>query len=98
MRKIGNSDFSTKPTNYYNLDVIISVGYRVKSQYRPRRGHTLVENNMAHKTSTTPKGVEHAFCNIAKSVEVRPFRGRGGVGVFLWLPRFDLFEVSSFYG
>jgi hypothetical protein len=31
MRKIGNSDFSTKPTNFYNLDVIISVGYRVKS-------------------------------------------------------------------
>jgi len=32
MRKIGNSDFSTKPTNFYNLDVIISVGYRVKSK------------------------------------------------------------------
>ncbi len=32
MRKIGISDFSTKPTNYYNLDVIISVGYRVKSR------------------------------------------------------------------
>lgn len=32
IRKIGNSDFSTKPTNYYNLDVIISVGYRVKSK------------------------------------------------------------------
>ena len=32
MRKFGNSEFSTKPTNYYNLDVIISVGYRVKSQ------------------------------------------------------------------
>ena len=31
MRKIGISDFSTKPTNFYNLDVIISVGYRVKS-------------------------------------------------------------------
>ena len=31
MRKIGNSDFSTKPTNYYNLDVIIAVGYRVNS-------------------------------------------------------------------
>ena len=30
-RKIGISDFSTKPTNHYNLDVIISVGYRVKS-------------------------------------------------------------------
>ena len=32
IRKIGNSDFSTKPTNFYNLDVIISVGYRVKSK------------------------------------------------------------------
>ena len=31
LKKIGNPDFSTKPTNYYNLDVIISVGYRVKS-------------------------------------------------------------------
>lgn len=31
-RKIGISDFSNvKPTNFYNLDVIISVGYRVKS-------------------------------------------------------------------
>ena len=36
MRKIGNSDFSTKPTNYYNLDVIISVGYRVKSHQGTR--------------------------------------------------------------
>ena len=32
MRKFGISEFSTKPTNYYNLDMIISVGYRVKSQ------------------------------------------------------------------
>jgi len=31
MRKIGKTDFSTKPTNFYNLDLIISVGYRVKS-------------------------------------------------------------------
>ena len=31
MRKFGNTEFSTKPTNYYSLDVIISVGYRVKS-------------------------------------------------------------------
>ncbi len=27
VRKIGISDFSTKPTNFYNLDVVISVGY-----------------------------------------------------------------------
>ena len=32
MRKFGLSEFSTKPTNFYNLDVVISVGYRVKSQ------------------------------------------------------------------
>lgn len=35
-RKIGNPDFTTKPTNYYNLDVIISVGYRVKSKQGTR--------------------------------------------------------------
>lgn len=38
-RKIGNSDFSTKPTNLYNLDVIISVGYR---------------DEIPHVTSKTP--------------------------------------------
>ena len=32
MTKFGNSEFSDKPTNYYSLDMIISVGYRVKSQ------------------------------------------------------------------
>ena len=31
MKKFGNSEFTKKPTNYYNLDVVISVGYRVKS-------------------------------------------------------------------
>jgi hypothetical protein len=31
LRKFGVSEFSTKPTNFYSLDVIISVGYRVKS-------------------------------------------------------------------
>ncbi len=32
MTKFGNSEFSDKPTNYYNLDMIISVGYRVNSK------------------------------------------------------------------
>ncbi len=31
IKKIGNSDFLEKPTHHYNLDIIISVGYRVKS-------------------------------------------------------------------
>lgn len=32
MTKFGNSEFADKPTNYYNLDMIISVGYRVNSK------------------------------------------------------------------
>jgi hypothetical protein len=32
MHKFGISEFQQKATNYYNLDVIISVGYRVKSK------------------------------------------------------------------
>lgn len=31
MSKFGISEFAKKPTNYYNLDVVLSVGYRVKS-------------------------------------------------------------------
>lgn len=31
MHKFGISEFQQKPTNFYNLDVIISEGYRVKS-------------------------------------------------------------------
>jgi hypothetical protein len=31
MKKFGNSEFQQKAPFYYNLDVIISVGYRVKS-------------------------------------------------------------------
>lgn len=31
-QKFGNSEFADKPTNYYNLDMIISIDYRVKSQ------------------------------------------------------------------
>ena len=31
MRKFGISEFPTKPTNYYNLEMIIAIGYRVKS-------------------------------------------------------------------
>ena len=33
MRKIGISDFSTKPTNFYSLEMFIAVGYRVKSPH-----------------------------------------------------------------
>ena len=32
LAKFGNSEFMVKPTNYYSLDMIISVGYRVNSK------------------------------------------------------------------
>ncbi len=32
LKKFGISEFQQKTPNYYNLDVIISVGYRVKSK------------------------------------------------------------------
>jgi len=31
MHKFGNSEFVQKAPNYYNIDVIILIGYRVKS-------------------------------------------------------------------
>jgi hypothetical protein len=31
MRKFENFELSTKPLNFYNLDMVISVGYRVRS-------------------------------------------------------------------
>ena len=47
MSKFGNSEFADKPTNYYNLDMILAVGYRVKShigtQFRKWATSTLKE-------------------------------------------------------
>ena len=31
-RKFGKTELSTKPTNYYNLDMILAIGYRVNSK------------------------------------------------------------------
>ena len=54
MRKFGNSEFSMKPTNYYNLDVIISVGYRVKSRQgtkeRFKNGSQIVKRKVGDVT------------------------------------------------
>ncbi|MDR1672849.1 MAG: virulence RhuM family protein, partial [Bacteroidales bacterium] len=66
VRKIGISDFShnvTKPTNYYNLDVIISVGYRVKSQrgtqFRRWATSVLREHLLRGYTIKQPVTLEH---------------------------------------
>ncbi len=51
LRKFGISEFSTKPTNFYNLDIIISVGYRVNSKRATqfRQWATLVLSEFAIK-------------------------------------------------
>ena len=54
VKKFGNSEFAKKPTNFYNLDVVISVGYRVKSiqgtqfrQWATRRLHDYIVKGFA---------------------------------------------------
>lgn len=69
MRKIGISDFSqnvTKPTNYYNLDVIISVGYRVNEKYQV---NTLspVEKAYLENIKATEKNVKKAVKESSKT-------------------------------
>ena len=80
LRKIGISDFSTKPTNNYNLDVIISVGYRVKSHQgtkfrqwatsRPKeyivKGFTMNAGTISHK-----KALQKAHLEYKKYKELR---------------------------
>ena len=83
-RKIGNSDFSRKPTNYYNLDVIISVGYRVKSirgtQFRQwatkrlneymRKGFTLDDERLKNGGSRFFKELLQRIRDIRNSEEI----------------------------
>jgi len=47
MKKFGISEFQQKTPNYYNLDVIISVGYRVKSQQGTQFRMTTTSNGSA---------------------------------------------------
>ena len=69
VRKIGISDFSTKPTNVYNLDVIISVGYRVKSkrgtQFRIWASNVLREHLVKGYT-LNKKALERTTAGIAE--------------------------------
>ena len=52
IKKFGNSEFAKKPTNFYNLDIIISVGYRVKSQFYPG-GVSLVVSSISNLQGLT---------------------------------------------
>lgn len=79
-RKTGNSGLSTKPTNYYNLDVIISVWYRVKSlngtKFRIRATQKLKDYliqwyalNQKRLSETGLKMFEKAIALVKKNIE-----------------------------
>jgi len=101
LRKIGNSDFSTKPTNFYNLDVIISVGYRVKSQRGTQfriwankvlkeyllRGYAINQRfeHLENRVSETEKKIEIFVKSSMPPLE----------GVFFDGQVFDAYELAS---
>jgi hypothetical protein len=100
-RKIGNSDFSTKPTNFYNLDVIISVGYRVKSQRGTqfRIWATNVLRDYLLKGYTVNKRIEGLERRIDGIEEKIDFFVRTAIppieGVFYEGQIFDAYEFAS---
>ena len=75
MTKFGISEFANKPTNYYNLDVIISVGYRVKSQngitFR-RWANKILKDYMIKGYSINNKRLEY----LEKTVKLIDIAGR----------------------
>ncbi|EKE00867.1 MAG: hypothetical protein ACD_21C00261G0005 [uncultured bacterium] len=92
MKKFGNSEFSTKPTNYYNLDVIISVGYRVNSlrgtQFRIWATHTLKEHllkgytiNQKRLAETGIKELENALQFIKQASSRRQLTNEEAQGL-----------------
>lgn len=74
-RKIGISDFSTKPTNYYNLDMIISVGYRVKSprgtqfrQWATKRLHEYIQKGFTMDDERLKQGGSRYFRELLQRI------------------------------
>ena len=65
VRKIGISDFSTKPTNFYNLDVVISVGYRVHSMQgtRFRQWATMQHTNIQRLRWSMTESIMKSRCS-----------------------------------
>lgn len=51
MKKFGISEFQQKVPNYYNLDVIISVGYRVKSHQGTQFRIRATQRHIQHEES-----------------------------------------------
>ncbi len=92
MKKFGISEFSTKPTNYYNLDVIIAVGYRVNSirgtQFRIWATRTIKEHllkgytvNQKRITETGIKELENALLFIKQASNRRQLTNEEAQGL-----------------
>ncbi len=92
MKKFGISEFSTKPTNYYNLDVIISVGYRVNSirgtQFRIWATRTLKNHllkgytiNQKRLAETGMKELENALQFIKQASSRRQLTNKEAQGL-----------------
>ncbi len=82
-RKIGISDFSTKPTNLYNLDVIISVGYRVKSiqgtRFRQWATERLNEHNRkAYKLASLLMAQGKTYTEISRELNENGYKTSTG--------------------
>ncbi|NEW81943.1 MAG: virulence RhuM family protein [Mariniphaga sp.] len=62
-QKFGISEFQQKAPNYYNLDVIISVGYRVKS-FRGTQFRQWATKRKTYLTSLTSEKAKPRTRNI----------------------------------
>ena len=81
MRKFENSEFSTKPLNFYNLDMVISVGYRVRSQCGGA-GVYNVRGELAHAKSLcypVRRVNQSHYANARKSVILSSCKASGAM-------------------
>jgi len=74
IRLSGNSGFSTKPTNLYNLDVIISVWYRVKSQewvrFRKWANNIIKEHIIKWYTINQERLLQTGIADVQKTLAI----------------------------
>lgn len=73
-RLSGNSGLSTKPTNLYNLDVVISVGYRVKSLqwviFRKRANNIIKQHILKWYTLNQARLTQIGITDVTQSLAV----------------------------
>jgi len=74
MQILHNTKYKYRPTKVYNLDVIISVGYRVKSKRGTHvTGDCPLSYQMAELFATLKQLISHHIANILKDIELDGF-------------------------